>query len=181
MKVEFEHNLETLYEVTRQRLATFSTSKWIYRLGFLLGPLFGFLLSKIGVAKVEINDTRCTVFEVYITIVACSLIWFFIWPVFCRLFRQVWIKALYTDIAERGLASGKGYIELKEEGVLWKGVYIDQFLKWEVFEEIYETSDYLYLEHLYSTFLWVPKLAFRDKTEMATFLKFAENHVPKKK
>ena len=80
MKVEFEHNLETLYEVTNQRLKTktFSLFRKLHRLGFFIGPLLGILLWKLGVVKIEINNNRLVVLELCGMIIIVSLLWLFL-------------------------------------------------------------------------------------------------------
>ena len=179
MKVEFERDMETIYEVTSQRFKAISVFQKLYRLGFIAGPLLGILLWRLGVIRLEINNNRFTIIEITSTVVLCSVIWTLVYPVLSRNFKKVWIKNLYKEIADRNLDGGLGCIELNEDGVVCKGPHTEQFYGWKVIKKIYETNDFIYLEPISGSFRWIPKNSFQNNEEAIAFLQYANMNFEK--
>jgi hypothetical protein len=175
MKLEFESNLKTVYEATSQRFKTVSTFRRLYKLGFLVGPLLGVLFWKLGVVRIEINNSRLIIVELCEAIIIGSVVWFVLWFLLCCNFKRIWIKALYSEIAERDMANENRLIELNKDGVVWKSPHMNQFLNWKVFTKIHETKDFIYLEHIHGSLLWVPKASFQNNEQAIAFLKLAKS------
>jgi len=175
MNVEFHYEIQELHSIMRRRIGEIPVLRKLYHLSFLLGPVIGVVFWRLGwigfkyesstvvngfvISPSWFTQIRWFLLDFGFAVGICTLIWYFVWPIQARTIRNSIINGFYAKV-EKTKLFGDAMVELTDDGILSSGKTGKQFLYWSSVLKIEENENYLFIQPIVGSLIWIPKRAF---------------------